>query len=186
MTTPAPSGPPSPVSQRSPVVQRSQLPPTKPPKKKKETTRILPEANITSVVKAVGVKRPGFGKDGVKIKVLTNHFPIRLREGMIVHYDGSSPFPPYFRCLTAFQWVRARLLRSRALSSFVFSDISPSLAPRMNYHLINKLQTQIAQNIFTPQCAYDGKKNLFSIHTLQLEHGNTQTVGFTDVQYNNR
>ncbi|QRW26912.1 protein argonaute 1 [Rhizoctonia solani] len=42
-----------------------------------------------SHVATVGVKRPGFGKSGRAVTVITNHFPCKIPTGIIYHYDGA-------------------------------------------------------------------------------------------------
>lgn len=44
--------------------------------------------NIASHVQTVGVRRPGFGRLGRQIKVITNHFPVSIPDAIIHHYDG--------------------------------------------------------------------------------------------------
>ncbi|GAB1517152.1 hypothetical protein RhiTH_000196 [Rhizoctonia solani] len=41
-----------------------------------------------SHVATVGVKRPGFGKSGRAVTVITNHFPCKIPTGIIYHYDA--------------------------------------------------------------------------------------------------
>ncbi|KAF8608017.1 Piwi-domain-containing protein [Ceratobasidium sp. AG-I] len=45
---------------------------------------------------------------------------------------------------------------------------------KSNLDLIRILQTRIAPNIFTPRVAYDGRKNMFASHELNLSEGDWQ------------
>ncbi|KAI0250548.1 hypothetical protein BJV78DRAFT_1283159 [Lactifluus subvellereus] len=45
-------------------------------------------------VRAIGVKRPGYGSAGTSIKVITNHFETEFNQGIIYHYDVILPDKP--------------------------------------------------------------------------------------------
>jgi eukaryotic translation initiation factor 2C len=39
-------------------------------------------------VQAIGVKKPGYGREGRPFQVFTNHFGAEISENIISHYDG--------------------------------------------------------------------------------------------------
>lgn len=43
-----------------------------------------------------------------------------------------------------------------------------------NMEIIRRLQEDTAPQVFTPRCAYDGRKNLFSIRELPFTEGSAQ------------
>ena len=47
----------------------------------------LPSSHVTTI----GVKRTAFGTAGRAVQVATNHFEVRIPQGIIYHYDGKSP-----------------------------------------------------------------------------------------------
>ena len=60
------------------------------------------------------------------------------------------------------------------MKSFVVISSSDSLRPlpaRLNMEIIERLQTKVAPEIFTPRVVYDGWKNIFSPRQLSLPSG---------------
>lgn len=53
----------------------------------------IPRSHVT----AVGVKRPAFGAAGRAIQVITNHFEMKIPQGLIYQYDGKVYKEIYFR-----------------------------------------------------------------------------------------
>jgi len=45
---------------------------------------------LASHIKTVGVRKPGYGKEGRPFSVFTNHFEAKIPEDIIFHYDGTS------------------------------------------------------------------------------------------------
>lgn len=51
------------------------------------------------------------------------------------------------------------------------SDAEQKRPIRANMDMIQKLQEQVAPEIFTPRCAYDGRKNMYTTRKLPLPDG---------------
>ncbi|KAJ7333267.1 hypothetical protein DFH08DRAFT_966102 [Mycena albidolilacea] len=56
----------------------------------------------------------------------------------------------------------------------VISPLEKTLPARMTMDLIRCLQFDVAPQIFTPRCVYDGRKSIFSIHRLKLDIGSQE------------
>ncbi|KAF8744839.1 argonaute family, partial [Rhizoctonia solani] len=110
-----------------------------------------------SHVATVGVKRPGFGKSGRAVTVITNHFPCKIPTGIIYHYDVYTHIFP----------------TSGVLSSVIAID--KKLPARVNVQTMNLLQDTLQPNVFVPKGAYDGQKNLFTTKKLDLGENDTRT-----------
>ncbi|KAI0832378.1 argonaute-like protein [Trametes gibbosa] len=83
-------------------------------------------------ITTVGVKRPGFGTSGRAIQISTNHFEVKIPEANIYHYD------------------------------VIISPSEKTLPARLNMEIIERLQTIISPQTFTPRAVYDGRKNMFT------------------------
>ncbi|KAH9992243.1 argonaute-like protein [Russula compacta] len=81
----------------------------------------------------IGVKRPGYGYAGRKIKVYSNHFEVKLGvdQETVYHYDAILP-----------------------------DDENRSIA--RNFQIIDALQKQVEGRLFVRPGVYDGRKNLFT------------------------
>ena len=57
------------------------------------------------------------------------------------------------------------------------SDSAEQKRPiRANMDMIHRLQNDVAPEVFTPRCAYDGRKNMYTTRKLPLTDGK-QSVG---------
>ncbi|KAI0375597.1 argonaute-like protein [Pilatotrama ljubarskyi] len=92
--------------------------------------------DASSHITTVGVKRTAFGTSGRAIHVFTNHFEVKIPEANILHYD------------------------------VVISPSEKTLPARLNMEIIERLQTVIAPEVFTPRAVYDGRKNMFAARPL--------------------
>jgi hypothetical protein len=125
---------------------------------------------ITANVKAVGVKRPDFGKSGQKIKVLANVVPIDIPRGFVYHYDGRFNFNVTYAVLTIFLpvgWL-SPLFGCRLRLDPLLLAFTPYKPARVAFVLLKELQVE-KNDIFTPKSAFDGEKNLYSIKRLNLD-----------------
>ncbi|KAF8195816.1 argonaute-like protein [Mycena galopus ATCC 62051] len=95
-------------------------------------------------ITTVGVKRPDFSKGGTPVTIQVNSFATSVPNSIIYHYD------------------------------VVISPSEKTLPARMTMALIRRLQFDIAPQIFTPRCVYDGRKNIFSIHKLKFDTGSQE------------
>ncbi|KIK66591.1 hypothetical protein GYMLUDRAFT_69767 [Collybiopsis luxurians FD-317 M1] len=113
-----------------------------PPRTQPRTTGAAPKAVslplTASHVTAVGVKRSEFGTSGREIPIMVNAFAVTIPRGMIYHHD------------------------------VVIMPADKALPVRMNMEIIRALQERVAPTIFTPPGVYDGRKNFFSSHKLNL------------------
>jgi eukaryotic translation initiation factor 2C len=41
-------------------------------------------------VQTIGVRKPGYGREGRRFEVYTNHFKAQITDNIIAHYDGAS------------------------------------------------------------------------------------------------
>ncbi|KAJ7879560.1 argonaute-like protein [Mycena olivaceomarginata] len=89
----------------------------------------------------VGAKRPNLATGGTPVTIQVNSFVTTVPEKIIHHYD------------------------------VVISPSEKTLPTRMTMALIRRLQFDVAPQIFTPLCVYDGRKNMFSIHKLKFDTG---------------
>ncbi|KAF7352729.1 Argonaute-like protein [Mycena venus] len=96
-------------------------------------------------ITTVGVRRPDFSTGGTPVTIQVNSFATSVPNSIIHHYDGT-------------------LL-------FLFLSTLPA---RMTMDLIRRLQFDVAPQIFTPRCVYDGRKNIFSIHRLKFDTGSQE------------
>ncbi|KAJ7781167.1 argonaute-like protein [Mycena metata] len=101
-------------------------------------------AHITTV----GVKRPDFSSGGQPVQIFVNSFATTVPSSIIHHYDGKF--------------------------KFVISPSEKTLPARMTMDLIRRLQFDVAPQIFTPRCVYDGRKNIFSIRELPFDTGSQE------------
>ncbi|KAJ7368370.1 argonaute-like protein, partial [Mycena albidolilacea] len=92
----------------------------------------------------VGVKRPNFSTGGAPVTIQVNSFATSVPNSIIHHYD------------------------------VVISPSEKTLPARMTMDLIRRLQFDVAPQIFTPRCVYDGRKNIFSIHRLKFDTGSQE------------
>ncbi|THU97363.1 argonaute-like protein [Dendrothele bispora CBS 962.96] len=105
---------------------------------------------IAAHVRATGVKRPGFGTAGTRTRVIVNALEMVVPDDtMFYHYDVCESTP------------------------------DKTFPPRLNVQLIKALQHDIAPQVFTPAGAYDGKKNLFMPHRLNLGAGDSRVFDVT-------
>ncbi|KAJ7228592.1 argonaute-like protein, partial [Mycena pura] len=95
-------------------------------------------------ITTVGVKRPDFGSFGQPVPIFVNSFVTTIPSSIIHHYD------------------------------VVISPSEKTLPARMTMDLIRRLQFDVAPQIFTPRCVYDGRKNIFSIRRLPFETGSQE------------
>jgi len=102
---------------------------------------------IAAHVETAGVTPPGYGQIGRTINVTTNHFQCEIPESVIHHYD---------------------------VAILPHDKVFPL---RFNMKLIDRMQTELAPDIFTPRAVYDGRKNLFAPR--RLPFGNTDSREFT-------
>lgn len=51
-----------------------------------------------------------------------------------------------------------------------------TLPARLNMEIIDRLQTKIAPQVFTPRAVYDGRKNLFAARELPFGEARSQEV----------
>ncbi|THV02118.1 hypothetical protein K435DRAFT_792786 [Dendrothele bispora CBS 962.96] len=117
----------------------------------------LPAAHVGST----GVRRPGFGTAGTRTRVIVNALEIATEDAaleratedalMIYHYDGNQ-YSPYMTVATP----------------------DKTYPPRLNVQLIKTLQHDTAPQVFHPAGAYDGKKNRFMPHRLDLGPGDSR------------
>lgn len=49
-----------------------------------------PPVNIAEHVQTIGVRKPGYGREGRAFQVSTNHFAASVTDQTISHYDGAS------------------------------------------------------------------------------------------------
>jgi len=120
------------------------------------------QVTLAAHVQTIGVKKPGYGREGRPFQVFTNHFGAQITDNIISHYDGQYLtfmritlirylFEPRFVSISylfncaAFQLVSPR----RAVCSLHHVDplkllvISPSekvLPARLNFDIIESLQ----------------------------------------------
>ncbi|KAJ7459186.1 argonaute-like protein [Mycena galericulata] len=95
-------------------------------------------------ITTVGVKRPDFGSGGQPLPIYVNSFVTTVPSSIIHHYD------------------------------VVISPSEKTLPARMTMDLIRRLQFDVAPQIFTPRCVYDGRKNCFSIRKLPFDTGSQE------------
>jgi len=50
-----------------------------------------PPLAIADHVQTIGVRKPGYGREGRPFQVSTNHFAATVTDQTISHYDGASP-----------------------------------------------------------------------------------------------
>ncbi|KAL0567403.1 hypothetical protein V5O48_014595 [Marasmius crinis-equi] len=98
----------------------------------------------------VGVRKPpsGPGRAGRPVDVFVNATEMSIPEEMIYHYDVAITGP---------------------------SGKSDSFPTRFTQELMKQLQFDTAPTVFTPAGVYDGKKNLYIAHLLNLSGGDYQT-----------
>ena len=48
---------------------------------------------LAAHVQTIGVKKPGYGREGRPFSVFTNHFGAQITDNIISHYDGLSHLP---------------------------------------------------------------------------------------------
>ena len=120
-----------------------------------------PQLNIAEHVQTIGVRKPGYGREGRPFQVFTNHFAASVTDQTISHYDGASllwswPWPPptvllvsiaEIPCLSLpiiIQSVCAVIIkRSRSYDSFpslVILSSEKTLPARLNFEIITTLQ----------------------------------------------
>lgn len=144
-------------------------------------------------IQTVGVRRKAHGTAGRAVKVYTNHFGVDIPGEIIYHYDGA-PLPPLIQleavaehtsslaaALSRSWYVILRAVASvdlLTLSQVMNQNSEQTLPIRANMDIIRRLQEQIAPQVFTPRCVYDGRKNMFSIRRLPFPDGK-ETVGVT-------
>ncbi|KAJ7611818.1 argonaute-like protein [Roridomyces roridus] len=95
-------------------------------------------------ITTVGVKRPDFGSSGQPSPIYVNSFVTTVPSDIIHHYD------------------------------LAISPSEKTLPARMTMDLVRRLQFDIAPQIFTPRCVYDGRKNIFSIRRLPFDTGSQE------------
>lgn len=95
-------------------------------------------------ITTVGVKRPDFGSGGQPVPIYVNSFVTTIPSSILHHYD------------------------------VVISPSEKTLPARMTMDLIRRLQFDVAPQIFTPRCVYDGRKNIFSIRRLPFDTGSQE------------
>ncbi|KAJ7047297.1 argonaute-like protein [Mycena alexandri] len=95
-------------------------------------------------ITTVGVKRPDFSSGGQPVPIYVNSFATTVPSSIIHHYD------------------------------VVISPSEKTLPARMTMDLIRRLQFDVAPQIFTPRCVYDGRKNIFSIRELPFDTGSQE------------
>ncbi|KAJ7283579.1 argonaute-like protein [Mycena rebaudengoi] len=95
-------------------------------------------------VTTVGVKRPDFGTGGQPVPIYVNSFATTVPSSIIHHYD------------------------------VVIAPSEKTLPARMTMDLIRRLQFDVAPQIFTPPCVYDGRKNIFSVRRLPFDTGSQE------------
>ncbi|KAF7351067.1 Argonaute-like protein [Mycena sanguinolenta] len=95
-------------------------------------------------ITTVGVKRPDFSTGGTPVTIQVNSFQTTVPNSKIYHYD------------------------------VVISPSEKTLPARMTMALIRRLQFDVAPQLFTPRCVYDGRKNIFSIHKLKFDTGSQE------------
>ncbi|KAJ7682732.1 argonaute-like protein [Mycena polygramma] len=95
-------------------------------------------------ITTVGVKRPDFSSGGQPVNIYVNSFETTVPSSIIYHYD------------------------------VVISPSEKTLPARMTMDLIRRLQFDVAPQIFTPRCVYDGRKNIFSIQKLPFDTGSQE------------
>ncbi|KAK1227892.1 hypothetical protein PQX77_009082 [Marasmius sp. AFHP31] len=107
---------------------------------------VAPSASTTTV----GVKRPanGFGSAGRKLEVFVNATEISTPTEQLYHYDVAITGP---------------------------SGKTDSFPARFTQQLMKQLQCDTARAVFEPAGVYDGRKNLYIAHALDLSGGHTQT-----------
>jgi eukaryotic translation initiation factor 2C len=86
------SGPPPPPPRGAPPPQRSQAGPA-------ATTGGPGQVVLAAHVQTIGVKKPGYGREGRPFSVVTNHFAAQITDNIISHYDGSSHPPVRLTCV---------------------------------------------------------------------------------------
>lgn len=91
---------------------------------------------LAAHVQTIGVRKPGYGKEGRPFSVFTNHFGAQITDNIISHYD------------------------------VVISPSEKVLPARLNFEIIEALQTKCAPAVFKPRCVYDGRKNLYASREL--------------------
>ncbi|KAG6825821.1 hypothetical protein H0H93_000261, partial [Arthromyces matolae] len=102
--------------------------------------RVAHNAVHNSHITTVGVRRPGYAKDGRAQDIYVNFFPTTIPEDIIHHYDDF-----FFHN-----------------GLVVISPSEKTLPARFNMDLIKELQFNVAPQIFTPRGVYDGRKNIFA------------------------
>ncbi|KAF5364713.1 hypothetical protein D9758_005608 [Tetrapyrgos nigripes] len=101
-------------------------------------------SNIAGHVRAVGIKRPGYGSAGTRTVAIVNALEMTFQDMNIYHYDANMLF----------------------IIQVATKD--KNYPQRLNVQLLKTLQHDTAAQIFHPAGAYDGKKNLFMSHKLDL------------------
>ncbi|KAI0766861.1 argonaute-like protein [Trametes elegans] len=102
-----------------------------------------------SHITTIGMKRTSFGTGGRHIRVLTNHFEATKIPEAIIHH---------------------------------YDVIGPSdrvLPARMNLEIVQRLQTVVAPEVFTPRVVYDGRKNVFAARELPFGPSRTHEFDVT-------
>ncbi|KAJ7481095.1 argonaute-like protein [Mycena galericulata] len=95
-------------------------------------------------ITTVGVKRPNFGSGGQPVSIHVNSFVTTIPSSIIHHYD------------------------------VVITPSEKTLPARLTLEIIRRLQFDVAPQIFTPRCVYDGRKNIFSIRKLPFDTGSQE------------
>ncbi|KAF5390572.1 hypothetical protein D9757_002737 [Collybiopsis confluens] len=114
------------------------MPPRSTQRAKNDITSQASAPQTASHVATIGVKRSAFGTSGRPLPITVNAFAVTIPQDIIYHHD------------------------------IVIYPAEKVLPVRMNMELIRVLQERVAPDVFHPPCVYDGRKNLFSSHKLQL------------------
>ncbi|KAF9257187.1 Piwi-domain-containing protein [Marasmius fiardii PR-910] len=107
-----------------------------------------PTSAPATSISTVGVRRRSPGVAGRRIQLFVNATEISIPDRMIYHYDITITGP---------------------------SGKTDSFPPRYTHELIKQLQRDTAPEVFQPAGAYDGKKNLYMPHLLNLPGGDSAT-----------
>ncbi|KAG8837222.1 hypothetical protein FRC18_009742 [Serendipita sp. 400] len=107
---------------------------------------------IADHVQTIGVKKPGYGREGRNFQVFTNHFGAQITDNIISHYD-------------------------------VIHPSEKTLPAKLNFDIIESMQSKCFPQIFTPRCVYDGRKNLFASRDIPFP-GDSTTQHEFDVYLN--
>jgi hypothetical protein len=62
-----------------------------PPQRAAATTGGPGQVVLAAHVQTIGVRKPGYGREGRPFSVLTNHFAATITDNIISHYDGLYP-----------------------------------------------------------------------------------------------